>query len=217
MIDFERARKIMVDNQLRTSAITDRRLLTAMGEVPREKFVPAVRQALAYIDEAQPLNATRRLGAPVPFAQLVQLAAIAGGDHVLDLGCGTGYSSAVLARLAASVVAVEDDPMLAASARNTLAELGLGNVTVVEDKFARGGKAQGPYDVVVVEGTLETLPDAFFAQLKPEGRLVALIAAGNRPPVAHLFVKSARGVASSPAFDAHLPPLARPAEPGFVF
>lgn len=217
MIDFERARKVMVDNQLRTGGITDRRLLAAMGEIPREKFVPAVRHALAYIDEAQPLNATRKLGAPLPFARLLQLAAIEHTDHVLDVGCGTGYSSAVLGRLAASVVAVEEDPVLAANARSNLEAVGADNVSVIEGLASRAASGQGPYDVIVIEGAVGAVTESLLALLKPEGRLVALIASGDRPPTAHLFVKSGRAVASSIAFDAHLPPLAPPPDPGFVF
>ena len=132
MTDYDRARKLMVDNQLRTAGITDRRLLAAMGEVPRERFVPEVRRGLAYIDEAIPVGGARKLGAPAPFAKLIQLAEIDGTDHVLDLGCGTGYSAAVLARLGASVVAVESEAALAAEARSTLSALGIGNVTLVE-------------------------------------------------------------------------------------
>lgn len=217
MIDFERARKVMVDNQLRTGGITDRRLLAAMGEIPREKFVPALRHAIAYIDEAQPLNATRKLGAPLPFARLVQLAAIEHTDHVLDVGCGTGYSAAVIAQLAASVVAVEDDPLLAATATSNLHSLGADNASVIEGSAARAAGARGPYDVVVIEGAVAAVADSLLALLKPEGRLVALIASGARPPAAHLFVKSGRAVASSIAFDAHLPPLARAPDPGFTF
>jgi protein-L-isoaspartate(D-aspartate) O-methyltransferase len=217
MIDFGRARKVMVDNQLRTSGITDRRLLTAMGEVPREAFVPGSRHGLAYIDDALPLSATRKLGAPAPFARLVQLAAIEHTDRVLDLGCASGYSAAVLARLAASVVAVDEDAALAASASSTLARLGVANVEVIAGAPATAGVANGPYDVIVVEGAFETVPDAFFAQLKPNGRLVALIAPRGKPEVAHLFVKSGTGVAATPAFDARLPPLSAPESRGFVF
>ena len=119
MIDFEQARKAMVDNQLRTSAITDRRLLGAMGSVPRERFVPATRQSLAYIDEQHvyPGPLGRALAPAAPFARLVQLAAISEADTVLDVGCTTGYSSTVLAALAARVVALEAEPALADAAR----------------------------------------------------------------------------------------------------
>ena len=219
MTDFARARKTMVDNQLRTSAITDHRLLTAMGEVPREQFVPAVRRSLAYIDEAQPLDGAtvRKLSAPAQFARLVQLASIEHTDHVLDVGAGTGYSSAILARLAASVVAVEDDDKLAAEARKTLADLGVGNVKIHVGPLASAGAADAPYDVIILEGAVSSVPQSLLSQLKPEGRLVALIAVPGKVPVAHLYARSGEHVASSAAFDARLPPLMPAADPGFVF
>jgi protein-L-isoaspartate(D-aspartate) O-methyltransferase len=215
-MDFARARKLMVDNQLRTSGITDRRLLVAMGEVPREKFVPEVRQGLAYIDEALAVGGGRKLAAPAPFAKIVQLAAIEHDEKVLELGCGTGYSAAVLGRLAAEVVAVEDQPALAAKARATLGELGVDNVTVVEGVLVTAGRAHGPYDVIVLEGAVSAVPDGLLDQLKPDGRLVALIA-GRGKAVAHLFAKSGKGIAASAAFDASLPPLMAPTDPAFVF
>jgi len=217
MIDFARARKTMVDNQLRTGGITDRRLLAAMAEVPREKFVPAVRQALAYIDEALPIGGTRRLGAPLPFARLVQLASIEHTDRVLDVGCGTGYSAAVLAQLGEHIVAVEDESALAAHARAALRDLGIDNVTLVEGALTTGGKASGPYDVIVLEGVVAEVPDTLFAQLKPAGRLVALIAAPGKVAVAHLFARSGKNIAASAAFDARLPSLLAARDPGFVF
>ena len=217
MTDFAHARRVMVDNQLRTGGITDRRLLGAMGEVPRELFLPLARRELAYIDGAQPLNATRRLGSPAPFAKLVQLAAIEHTDRVLDLGCGTGYSAAVLAQLAAEVVAIDDDASLATEARRALAAMGAGNVTIVEGALDTAGRNKGPYDVIVVEGVVAEVPEGLFAQLKPEGRLAALIGAAGQVPVAHLFAKSGKGIAARADFDARLPPL-RPAEDkGFVF
>lgn len=217
MTDFAQARRIMVDNQLRTSGITDRRLLAAMGEVPRELFVPPARRELAYIDGAQPLNRTRWLGAPAPFAKLVQLAAIEHTDRVLDFGCGNGYSSAVLARLAAEVVAVDDDPSLLAEAREALRKIGGGNVTVAEGSVSTAGKAKGPFDVIVLEGVVPEVADALFAQLAVDGRLVALIGAAGQVPVAHLFAKSGKGIAARPDFDARLPPLHKVADDGFVF
>lgn len=217
MTDFDRARKVMVDNQLRTAGITDRRVLAAMGEVPREQFVPEVRRGLAYIDEAIAVGGARKLGAPAPFAKLIQLAEVDGTDHVLDLGCGTGYSAAVLGQLAASVVAVESEPALAATARSALAAVGATNVTVVEGALETAGKSKGPYDVIVIEGTVEQVPDALFGQLKPEGTLVALLAQAGRPAVAHLFARSGKGIASRAVFDAQLPPLAARQDDGFVF
>lgn len=217
MTDFVQARRIMVDNQLRTSGITDRRLLAAMGEVPRELFVPAVRRELAYIDGEQPLNGHRKLGPPAPFAKLLQLAGIEHSDRVLDLGCGTGYSSAVLARLASEVVGVDDDAALIAEARKAIAAVGASNVTLVDGPLASAGKSRGPYDVVVLEGVVAEVPDALFAQLKPVGRLVTLIGATGRVPVAHLFAKSGKGIAARADFDARLPPLEKTENDAFVF
>jgi protein-L-isoaspartate(D-aspartate) O-methyltransferase len=214
MTDYARARTLMVDNQLRTSGITDRRLLGVMGEVPRETFVPPARQPLAYIDEAHPLNATRKLGPPVPFAKLIQLAGIEHTDHVLDVGCGTGYSAAVIAGLAAQVVAVEDDPALAATARKNLVAVGASNASVSEGSAALPA---GEYDVVVVEGTLDQVPQALFDLLKVEGRLVAYVGVKGKVPVAHLFAKSGKGIAARSDFDGRLPPLAKADSDAFVF
>ncbi len=217
MTDFERARKVMVDNQLRPAGITDRRVLAAMGEIARERFVPEVRRGLAYSDAALSLNGTRKLGAPTPFGKLVQLAAVEGTETVLDLGCATGYSAAVLGRLAHSVVAVESDAALAAAARTTLAALGIDNVTVIEGPIETAGKSRGPYDVILIEGTVAEVPDALLGQLAPEGRLVALIARDGRPGVAHLVARSGKRVASRATFDARLPPLAPQNDDSFVF
>jgi protein-L-isoaspartate(D-aspartate) O-methyltransferase len=217
MTDFAHARRLMVDNQLRTSGITDRRLLAAMGEVPREQFVPEARRALAYIDDSQPLSASRRLGAPAPFARLVQLAAVQHTDRVLDLGSATGYSVAVLAHLADEVVGIEPDPALAARGRTALAALGVRNATIVDGPLDSAAKAHGSFDVIVVEGVLDAAPDWLFGQLKPDGRLVALVAEGRRPPVAHLYARSGKGIAARAEFDARLPPIQREADDRFVF
>jgi protein-L-isoaspartate(D-aspartate) O-methyltransferase len=217
MTDYTHARTTMVDNQLRTSGITDRRLLRAMGDVARELFVPEVRRPLAYVDQPIALSASRKLGAPAPFAKLVQLAEISGKDHVLDLGCASGYSAAILSQLAASVVAVDVDGELVAKAKAALQQTGATNVTVVEGPFETAGKSKGPYDVIVLEGVVSAVPDALFAQLKPEGRIVALIASSGRPAVAHLFARSGKGIAASRTFDAALPPLPTVREDRFVF
>ena len=212
MTDFAHARKIMVDNQLRTSNVTDHRVLAAMGAVPREMFVPPARRPIAYFDETHPLEgaAGRYLPAPAPFAKLVQLAEIKHTDNVLDLGAGNGYSAAVLANLADKVVAVEPDSSLAAAARSNLASLGIGNVEIAVSAIESFKGGAGVYDVIFLEGSVETVPESLFGQLKPEGRLVALIAEPGRPAVAHLFARSGKGIAARPDFNASLPPLSRP-------
>jgi protein-L-isoaspartate(D-aspartate) O-methyltransferase len=219
MTDYPRARKAMVDNQLRTNGITDRRILAAMGEVPRELFVPEARRSLAYVDVAHRLPGPtgRALAAPAPFGKLVQLAEIAPGDAVLDVGVGSGYSAAVLAQLAGSVVALEADAGLAQSAREALAAAGIGGVTIVEGALDAGAPKQGPYDVILVEGAVSDVPPELFSQLREGGRLVALIQSGSAA-VANVFVRSGEDVAARPAFNTTLPPLSReaPAEK-FVF
>ncbi len=220
MVDFDRARKMMVENQLRTSNITDRRVLAAMAQVPRERFVPEGRKALAYIDEIHRLSTAsgaRYLPAPAPFGRLLQLAGIETTDAVLDLGCASGYSIAVLSILAATVVGVESDPQLAAQALRCASELGLSNVSIVEGPIEGGARSRAPFDVIMLEGAVDRVPEAIFAQLRDGGRLVALISNGVTA-VANLFVKSGKNVAARREFNASLPPLSeeRPA-PAFVF
>lgn len=210
MVDFERARKVMVENQLRTYSITDRRVLAAMAEVPRERFVPEERRALAYFDGAHKLDvatgARRYLSAPAPFARLVQLASINSSDAVLDLACGPGYSTAVLARLAPTVVGIESEPDLVAMALANLEALGVGNAAIIEGSIASGARSKAPFDVIIMEGAVESVPDALFAQLRDGGRLVAIIRK-NVTAVANLFVRSGDDVAARPDFDANLPAL----------
>lgn len=214
MIDFEAARRIMVDNQLRTSNVTDRRVLQAMGTVPRERFVPAERRALAYADIVQDLGG-RSLAAPATFAKLLQLAEVQHGDHVLDIGIGTGYSAAVLSHLAASVTGLESDAALATRARQNLAEMAASPVHVLEGPLT-GETVTERYDLIFVEGALQAVPETLFERLKEGGRLVALLGTGGAG-VAHIFVRSGRDVASRSAFNATLPPLLPPAPAAFVF
>jgi protein-L-isoaspartate(D-aspartate) O-methyltransferase len=219
MIDYERARETMVDNQLRTSGVNDRRILAAMGEMPRELFVPELRRSLAYTDTSHALGGPsgRALAAPAPFAKLVQLAAIEADDAVLDVGTGTGYSAAVLGRLAATVVAVESDPELAAAARAALGAVGAANVSVHEGALEAGAPKFGPYDVVLIEGAVNAVSAKLLQQLKQGGRLVALIRKGAAA-AAHVFVRSGDEFAPRAEFNTSLPPLTaeRPAE-RFVF
>lgn len=218
MTEFERARGRMVDNQLRTSAVTDWRLLAQMGVVPRELFVPATRRAVAYIDEVQWFGAPaaqRFIPAPATFAKLLQLAEVTETDTVLDVGAATGYSTAVIAGLAASVVGLEQDAALAATARANLEQLGIVNARIIAGDIAAIAGEQ--FDVIMVEGALDSVPAAFLAALKDGGRLVALIRNGA-VAVANVFVKTGQGIAARGEFNATLPPLyaARTAEE-FVF
>jgi protein-L-isoaspartate(D-aspartate) O-methyltransferase len=216
MADFAGARRKMVDNQLRTSNITDRRLLAAMDEVPRELFLPAERRPLAYADLAHPVGGGRAVPAPAPFAKLVQLAEVDHTDKVLVVGSATGYGAAVLARLAAQVTALESDEALAAASREALAEAGAANVTVVTGAVDGSTAVGDGYDVILIEGAVRAVPEAFFSALVDGGRLVALVQTGAAA-TAQVFVRSGDGVAARSEFNATLPPLpSRPSE-AFVF
>lgn len=220
MGDFQPVRTRMVDNQLRTNDVTDLRILDAMGAVPRERFVPLSRRCIAYSDQDVPLgigSAPRHLMKPHVFAKLLQLAEIGPGDVVLCVGCATGYSVAVVARLAASVVGIERDRETADAASALLVDLGIENAAVISGDLATGAASEGPYDVIVIDGAVEVLPEALKAQLKDGGRLVVVEGRGGAG-VARLYVRSGDVVSGRFAFNAAaqvLPGFERPRE--FVF
>ena len=213
--DYSEQRRKMVDGQIRTTDVTNPALLDAMLTVPREGFVRTVQRSLAYIDEDIQIatpdgdRGPRYLIEPSPFAKLVQLAEVKPSDFVLDVGCGTGYCSAVLSRLASSVIALESDPALAEFATDALAELGYDNVVVVQGPLRGGYASEAPYDVIFVGGSVEEVPQAFFDQLKEGGRLVVVVGQGNAG-VARVYLKTAGEVSGRSAFNAAIKPL-----PGF--
>ncbi|MFG1417143.1 protein-L-isoaspartate O-methyltransferase [Xanthobacter sp. V0B-10] len=223
MIDFVELRRGMVDGQVRTNDVTDHRIVGAMLDIPREKFVPPALKSLAYIDddlEIRPASGSapaRYLLEPMILARLVQLADVDEKDHVLDVGAGTGYGAALLSRLAQQVVALEEDAELAAAADKTLSDLGVGNVAVMQGPLAAGWPAEADYDLIVIEGAVEVIPDRLFAQLKEGGRLVAVIGEGGAGR-ATIFTKIAGHPSERVAFNAAVPLLhGFKAAPRFVF
>lgn len=211
--DFIERRVKMVDGQIRTTDVTSAPLIEAFLTIPREIFVDEAARDLAYIDEDIAIGAgpdgPRFLMEPSPLARLLQLAEVDAGDSVLDVGCGTGYSAAILSRLARSVVALESDSGLAARAEAALAELGCGNVSLVAGPLREGHAAGAPYDVVFLGGGVEEVPEALFAQLAEGGRLVCVEGRGNAG-VARVFLKTSGVVTGRRAFNAAIKPL-----PGF--
>jgi protein-L-isoaspartate(D-aspartate) O-methyltransferase len=220
MFDFAAARRMMVDCQVRTSDVTDQRIIAAMLDLPRERFVPERNASLAYLDlDAAVTSGTpaRRLLKPMVLAKLVQAAEIGPQDRVLDVACATGYSSALLARLARNVVALEEDASLARHARENLAAVGAVNAEVVSGALPDGWPAGAPYDVIFVNGAAEVVPERLLRQLAPGGRLVGVV--GRAPASKAVLYLASGGQASAlPIFDAAAPPLPGFAEPpAFVF
>lgn len=170
--NFEHMRRAMVASQLRTTGTNDPRVLAAMGEVPRERFVPASRASLAYADALVPLKPGRDFNSPMALGRLLTEAAPRPGERVLVVAAATGYAAAVAARLAGSVVAVEEDPELAAEARTNLAGSG---VELVEGPLAKGCPDKAPYDLILIDGAVEDVPDALVAQLADGGRLACAL------------------------------------------
>jgi protein-L-isoaspartate(D-aspartate) O-methyltransferase len=221
MSDFSTARQKMVDGQVRPSDVTDPRILDAMLTVPREAFVPESQRALAYLDldlDVGEAGAAKRfLIKPVVIAKMLQAAEIMATDNVLVVGCASGYAAAVVAKLGSRVTATESDGALAAKAGDVLARLGFGNVTVKTQAAADGDEANAPYDVIVLAGATEVVPDRLYRQLKDGGRLVGVFAM-SRQPRAMIVTHSHADFGDRALFDAAvpvLPGLERP--PAFVF
>lgn len=179
MVDFSQARTMMVDTQVRPNDVTKYPVIEAMLTVPREAFVPDARQAVAYVGENVPLAEDRWLLEPRSFAKILDGLNIQPTELVLNVGAGLGYDAAVLARLAEAVVALESHPEMAAQAEATLSEHGIDNVAVVTGDLAAGYPGQAPYDVILIAGGIEELPQALADQLKEGGRVAAIFAEGS--------------------------------------
>ena len=198
------ARANMIEAQIRSADVTDPRIHAAMAAVEREKFVPGSRQALAYADVPVEVAHGRYLLDPRSLAKALQLAEVRESDHALDVGCGTGYSSAVLGRLVKSVVALEQDADLVRIASHAL-ENAQGDIEVTQGSLIDGFKMSGPYDLILVNGSIETRPESLLEQLAEGGRLVCFMSQEGR---AMLFVREHGQVGSRPGFDATVPTLA---------
>lgn len=211
------ARFNMIEAQIRTNDVTDPRIHAALEAVPRERFVPSAKRALAYADVPVDIAPGRFLLDPRSFAKALQLAEVAPTDKVLDVGGGTGYSAAVLARLARRVVALEQDADLVRIASEALPAAGAGQVLLTQGSLIEGFKGEAPYDVIFVNGAIETEPTTLLAQLAEGGRLVAFQQAGATGR-AILYRREHGQVGSRPDFDAFVPLLAGfKRRLGFVF
>jgi protein-L-isoaspartate(D-aspartate) O-methyltransferase len=207
--DYETRRIMMVDTQVRPSDVTRFPIIQAMLEVPRELYVPPARREAAYVGEHVALAPGRVILDPRTFAKLLDALDVTPRDVVLDIGCGMGYSAAVIAQLAEFVVGVEDDPARAEEAQAILSENGVDNAAVVAGALAEGAPRSGPYDAVMIEGGVECLPEAIAAQIKEGGRIACIWAEGALG-TARVGVKTDGRISWRFAFNAAAPVL-----PGF--
>lgn len=212
MFDFAKARKSMIDSQLRPSSVVDERILAAFEAVPRELFVPANLKTMAYCDESISLPRGKLLLPPMVHARLLQAAVPQPHEIVLDVGCANGYSSAILARLVSTVIALEDDKTMAAQVEKLCEETGSCNVLSIEGILDKGCSKHGPYDIIIVNGACAEAPQSLIDQLSPEGRLLYIHKAPGARAASARLVKKQSGVeacafSSYTLFDALVPYL----------
>ncbi|UFN51005.1 protein-L-isoaspartate O-methyltransferase [Roseomonas sp. OT10] len=209
-MDTAQARRYMVDGQLRPNKVTDPRLIDAMLRLPRERFVPRAQAARAYADADLPLGDGRVMIQPMMQARLLQLGTPRPGDRVLVVGAGTGYAAALLAELGTHVVALEESAALLAAARDSLAASAPA-VQLVQGPLPAGWPAGAPYDLILVEGAVEQIPEALAGQLAEGGRLVAVTVPPGRAGTAVIGRHAGGSFSTVEAFDCHTATL-----PGFA-
>lgn len=218
VIDYEIARNLMVDCQVRPNKVTDRRIVAAMRSLPRERFVPPALAPLAYSDEDVPLGGGRFLTEPMVISRLVQITAPRAGERALVVAAGTGYGACLMAACGVWVTALEEDAGLLATARGLLAEFAPAAV-LVHGKLADGWESGAPYDIVLIDGAAPAVPPALLAQLAPVGGRIAWVhAVPGGMGCAMIGERSGAGIASQEVFDCAIPslPSLRP-RAGFVF
>ncbi|MGI9462653.1 MAG: protein-L-isoaspartate O-methyltransferase family protein, partial [Aestuariivirgaceae bacterium] len=223
MVDYKVARENMIESQIRPNGITDSRVIDAIAAVPRELFVSPDKKSIAYMDEDIMLDglgssAPRHLMEPMAFARLVQLAEIGPDDFVLDVGAGSGYSIAVVAHLAQSAVAIEEDAALAEHASATLDQLEISNAAVLNAPHGQGCPDEAPFDAIIINGRVPLVPQNLLDQLKEGGRLAAVV--GDDPLAqAQLWTRHGDTFAKLVSFDATISPLPgiEAERPGFTF
>jgi protein-L-isoaspartate(D-aspartate) O-methyltransferase len=208
-VDLEAARAAMIDSQVRTNDVTDRRLIAALGAVSRELFVPDAKKSVAYADAAIETATGRYLWPARDLAKLLAAASVQPEDRVLDIAPGTGYSSAVLSHLAAQVSALEESEAGAGKLRETLMKAGATGVDVGHGSLKAGRPGRGPFDVILVNGAVEEVPDAWLEQLAEGGRLAVVIREGTVGK-ARIYTRTGGKTAWRTPFESTAPAL-----PGF--
>ncbi len=206
MTDFAALRANMVDGQIKPNKVTNTRLLAALTDVPRERFVDRQSQSIAYVDEDLPLGEGRHLMEPMVLARLINELHPSQGDIALDVGCATGYSTAILSRLVETVVGLESNAAMAATATQRLLDLGYDNAVIIEGQLTEGHAPQQPYDVILFGGSVSEVPQAIIGQLADGGRLAAVVRTAHTGQ-AMLYQRIGDVTSHRPMFDASIPML----------
>ena len=207
-LQFAQSRKNMVDCQLRPNKVTDERVLTAFETLPREEFVPRNQRAIAYVDEDLPLPGGRSMMEPMVLSRIVQALDVQQHHSVLVVGGSTGYATAIMACLADSVISIETRTQLVEKSQETLVACGLDNAVAIKGRLTDGFAKEAPYHRILIEGSVETVPDTLLDQLSADGMLAAIWRPADHPVgVASIWTRAGTGFARKPLFDAQVPLL----------
>ena len=207
-MDFKIARKNMVENQIRANKVTSLNVINAFLDVPREKFVPDALQEISYIDEDIQLSRNRFMMKPMILARLFQSLNLQGNENILHVGSNTGYGSAILSRMCSSVISLESDKKLFEKSIHTFSNMGFDNVVPLHGSMENGVEKEAPFDIIFIEGSIETEPKSLFGQLNENGKLIAIIRPANiKIGKAKLFFKISNEIGLENLFDAQVSKL----------
>ncbi len=207
-MDFKIARKNMVENQIRANKVTSLNVINAFLDVPREKFVPDALQEISYVDEDIQLSRNRFMMKPMILARLFQSLNLKGNENILHVGSNSGYGSAILSRMCSSVISLESDKKLFETSVHTFSNLGFDNVVPLHGSMENGVEKEAPFDIIFIEGSIETEPKSLFGQLNENGKLIAIIRPANiKIGKAKLFFKIINEIGLENLFDAQVSKL----------
>ena len=218
-MNFDGLRKAMVDSQIRPNKVFDQNVIDAFLAVPREIFVPKHLQDIAYIDEDISLSGGRFIMEAMVVARLLQTLAIQKTDSVLSIASSTGYACAVISHLADSVIGIETRAPMVEKAQNNMSKLGIGNVAFVKSRLQDGLASEAPFDIMLIEGGVEAIPDALFEQLSDGGRIAAIYRpVGKEVGEACIWTKTGKNISANQIFTAQVPVLEEfKVKPKFTF
>ena len=207
-MDFKIARKNMVENQIRANKVTSLNVINAFLDVPREKFVPDALQEISYVDEDIKLSRNRFMMKPMILARLFQSLNLKGNENILHVGSNSGYGSAILSRMCSSVISLESDKKLFETSIHTFSNMGFDNVVPLHGSMENGVEKEAPFDIIFIEGSIETEPKSLFGQLNENGKLIAIIRPANiKIGKAKLFFKISNEIGLENLFDAQVSKL----------